>query len=123
MSTLIRGQSINRKKQTLAKKLRANMTTSEKILWGKLRTNKLLKLHFRRQQIIDGFIVDFYCHKIKLIIEVDGEIHQNRIEYDNLREEILTSRDLFILRFSNKEIKNNLKSVLKKITEICTSRM
>ena len=123
MSTLIRGQSINRKKQTLAKKLRANMTASEKILWKKLRTNKLLKLHFRRQQIIDGFIVDFYCHKTKLIIEVDGEIHQNRIEYDNLREEILTSRDLFTLRFTNKEIKNNLKSVLKRITEISRSRM
>ena len=123
MSNLIQGQRINRKKQILAKKLRANMTASEKILWKKLRTNKLLKLHFRRQQIIDGFIVDFYCHKTKLIIEVDGEIHQNRIEYDNLREEILTSRDLFTLRFTNKEIKNNLKSVLKRITEISRSRM
>ncbi len=99
------------------------MTNSEKSLWEKLRTNKLLGLHFRRQQIIDGFIVDFYCHKIKLIIEVDGEIHQSRIEYDNLREEILTSRGLFIVRFSNKEINNDLESVLKRITEICMPLM
>ncbi len=54
---------------------------------------------------------------MELIIEVDGEIHQRRIESDNLREEILASRDLFILRFSNKEINNNLESVLKELQE------
>ena len=74
MSNIIRGQRNRRQKQAFAKKLRAKMTDYEKILWKRLRTNKLLGLHFRRQQIIDGFIVDFYCHKTKLIIEIDGGI-------------------------------------------------
>ena len=123
MSNLIRRQKINKQKQALAKKLRIEMTESENILWKELRTNKLIGLHFRRQQIIDGFIVDFYCHKARLIIEVDGAIHQTRIEYDNLREKSFISKDLFTIRFSNKEICNNLESVLKKIIEICIARM
>jgi very-short-patch-repair endonuclease len=50
------------------------MTPAEKILWQELRVNKL-GVHFRRQQVIAGFIVDFYCHKAALVIEVDGDIH------------------------------------------------
>jgi very-short-patch-repair endonuclease len=50
------------------------MTPAERILWQELRGNKL-GAHFRRQQIIAGFIVDFYCHKVALVIEVDGDVH------------------------------------------------
>ncbi|WP_369426718.1 endonuclease domain-containing protein [Waterburya agarophytonicola] len=58
-----------------AKELRQNMTPVEKILWDYLRAKRLNNLKFRRQQIIEEFIVNFYCHSLGLIIEVDGEIH------------------------------------------------
>ena len=51
-----------------------HMTPEEKILWGCLRGNKLNGLHFRRQQVIAGYIVDFYCHSVRLVIEIDGKI-------------------------------------------------
>ena len=123
MSNLISNQRINRQKLAFAKKLRAEMTDSEKALWKELRRNNLLGLHFRRQQIIDGFIVYFYCHKARLIIEVDGAIHNFRIEYDNLRDKVFSSKDLFTIRFSNNEINNNLNSLLKTISSICIARM
>jgi very-short-patch-repair endonuclease len=57
--------------------------------WQHLRANQLNGLHFRRQQIIDGFIADFYCHVARLVIEVDGEIHQQQAEYDAERDRVL----------------------------------
>ena len=57
------------------------MTPAEKILWNELRANKL-GVHFRRQQVIAGFIVDFYCHKAGLVVEVDGDIHDLQKEED-----------------------------------------
>lgn len=58
-----------------AKELRNNMTEAEKLLWGKLQKNKIMGLRFKAQHPIDIFIADFYCHKLKLVIEVDGGIH------------------------------------------------
>ena len=57
------------------------MTPAEKILWEELRANKL-GVHFRRQQVISGFIVDFYCHKAALVLEVDGDVHDLQQEED-----------------------------------------
>lgn len=73
---IIVGQKITPQKRELAKQLRQNMTPAEQVLWQELRANRLEDYHFRRQQIIDGFIVDFYCHRAALIIEVDGPIHK-----------------------------------------------
>ncbi|HCF30201.1 MAG TPA: restriction endonuclease, partial [Cyanobacteria bacterium UBA11049] len=81
----------------------------EKILWHHLRTNKLNGLHFRRQQVIDGFIVDFYCHAAGVVIEVDGAVHLQQVEYDARRDQILSLRGLRILRITNEEVKHNLK--------------
>ena len=69
---IIPGQKVTKEKLQRAKELRRDMTPAEKLLWQELRANKL-GVHFRRQQIIVGFIVDFYCHKAALVIEVDGE--------------------------------------------------
>jgi very-short-patch-repair endonuclease len=66
--------------------LRENMTDPEKLLWEKLKGNQLLGLRFRRQHPIDIFIADFYCHKARLVIEVDGEIHKSHKEYEDGRE-------------------------------------
>jgi very-short-patch-repair endonuclease len=95
------------------------MTPEEKILWEHLRANRLAGLHFRRQQIIAGFIVDFYCHAVGLVIEVDGPIHMQNAEYDTQRDAILTARGLRIVRFSNEEIHAHLPEVLKWIAEDC----
>ncbi len=72
---IVTGQRVKKEKLERAKELRRNMTPAERRLWNELRANRLGGWHFRRQQIIDGFIVDFYCHKAGLIIEVDGPIH------------------------------------------------
>jgi very-short-patch-repair endonuclease len=74
--SLIRGQKISRAKFEMSKGLRQQMTPEERILWERLRRNGLNGIHFRRQQVIDGYIVDFYCQSANLIIEVDGEVHE-----------------------------------------------
>ena len=68
-----------------AKILRENMTICEKLLWEKLSRKQISGLRFRRQHPIDFFIVDFYCHEARLVIEIDGEIHQQQKEYDDGR--------------------------------------
>ena len=70
------GQKVDKEKIQRAKEFRRRMTAEEKILWRHLRTNRLQGLHFRRQQVFDGFIVDFYCHQSGLVVEVDGAVHQ-----------------------------------------------
>ena len=79
------------------------MTPAEKILWQELRGNKL-GVHFRRQQIIAGFIVDFYCHKAGLVIEVDGDIHDLQQEEDARQEKVLREMGLRVVRFGNEEV-------------------
>jgi very-short-patch-repair endonuclease len=116
----VRGQSVSYEMYERAKKLRREMTPSEEILWKELRTNKLNGLHFRRQQIIDVYFADFYCHQHALIVEVDGGIHETQEEYDAEREAYLIARGFRILRFKNEDIFKNLPAVLKKIVEACS---
>nr|MCU4177914.1 endonuclease domain-containing protein [Marinilabiliaceae bacterium N1Y90] len=68
-----------------AKLLRKDITLPEKLLWNKLRDRQLAGLKFRRQHPIDLFIADFYCHEKRLVVEVDGEIHEYQKEYDEGR--------------------------------------
>jgi very-short-patch-repair endonuclease len=82
-----------------------------------LRANRLGGWHFRRQQIIDGFIVDFYCHRAGLVIEVDGPIHQQQKIEDAERTRALSQRGLKVIRFTNPEVMNNLNQVLQTITD------
>ncbi len=116
---IVRGQSVSAEKVAKAKELRRNMTSAEKILWQQVRASKL-GWHFRRQQIIHGFIVDFYCHQKSLIIEVDGEIHQHQIEEDRQRENALKEYGFKIIRFQNHEVERNLPQVLEKIRQFCS---
>ncbi len=102
-----------------AKDLRRRMTAEEKILWRHLRTNRLTGLHFRRQQVIDGFIVDFYCHSAGLVVELDGAVHQTQKNYDAERGRAFSLRNLCTLRIKNEEIKENLEGVLARILEAC----
>jgi very-short-patch-repair endonuclease len=102
--------------------LRKNMTLPELILWKKLRDKSLFKVKFRRQHPIDIFIVDFYCHKYKLVIEIDGEVHHmvDSIEYDTNRTAELKKFGITIIRFSNDEVVYNIDTVVNRIQKIIT---
>ncbi|MCK5381182.1 MAG: DUF559 domain-containing protein [Candidatus Latescibacteria bacterium] len=112
---IVIGQKVNAAKIQRAKELRRQMTKEERMLWQHLRGNRLHGLHFRRQQIIDGFIVDFYCHPAELVVEVDGEIHQQQAAYDAERDRILSARGLRIVRIKNEEVSRDLSGVLSRI--------
>lgn len=98
-----------------AKYLRENMTETEKILWNELKLNKIDGFRFKAQHPIDIYIVDFYCHKAKLVVEIDGEIHKFKKNEDKARTEELESFDLKVVRFSNDDIRNNINYVIEKI--------
>ena len=102
--------------------LRNNMTLAEKKLWQRLSKNQL-GVRFKAQHPIDIFIVDFYCHKLKLVIEVDGLIHNEQKDYDEGREKELENWDLFVIRFTNDEVINDIENVILKIKEVITSRV
>ena len=120
VKNIVIGQSVSNEMYERAKSLRREMTPTEKVLWKEMKTNKLGGLHFRRQQIIDGLIVDFYCHQFALIVEVDGGIHKLQKETDTERESYLIERGFRIIRFTNQEILTDLSTVLKKIVESCS---
>jgi very-short-patch-repair endonuclease len=114
VKNIIPGQRVTKEKLQRAKELRREMTPAEKILWEELRANKL-GVHFRRQQVIAGFIVDFYCHKAGLVIEVDGDIHDLQQEEDARREKALHEMGLMIIRFRNDKILMDLLTAVEKI--------
>lgn len=95
------------------------MTPEEKILWEYLRTNRLKGVHFRRQQVIDGFIVDFYCHQFGLVVEIDGGVHQTQQKYDAERKRALSQRGLRVLRIKNADIRENLDGARSRILDAC----
>jgi very-short-patch-repair endonuclease len=117
VKNIIPGQRVAKEKQQRAKELRRNMTLAEKMLWEELRANKL-GVHFRRQQVIAGFIVDFYCHTSALVVEVDGDIHDLQQEEDRRREKALHELGLTIVRFRNDEILKNLSVVMGRIRKL-----
>ena len=98
-----------------ARELRKEMTKVEVILWKYLRDRKFLRKKFRRQHILQGFIVDFYCPEDKLAIELDGSVHLKQKDYDALRQNCIEELNIRILRFENHEIIDNLTGVLQKI--------
>ena len=107
----------NQNIQRNAKNLRKRETKAEKLLWEKLKNKQLLGLKFRRQHPIDIFIADFYCHKIKLVIEIDGSIHEllEIKEIDDGRTFELEKLGIKIIRFTNNDIEKNIDMVIKKI--------
>ena len=94
-----------------AKELRENMTEAEKILWSRL-NNKQLGKRFKPQHPISIFIVDFYCHSKKLVIEIDGGYHKTQIEYDKGRTSELEHFGIKVIRFTNEEVLNDIDKVL-----------
>ncbi|MCO4293688.1 endonuclease domain-containing protein [Solitalea sp. MAHUQ-68] len=100
----------------LARELRKNSTKAELLLWQQIRT-KQLNVEFHRQVPIANFIVDFYCHELKLAIEVDGFTHYNEGNHKNdlMRQTHLESLGVIFLRFDDEEVKKDLLNVLRTI--------
>ena len=105
-----------------AKSLRKNMTKQEKHLWYDFLRSYPIKIY--RQRIVDGFIADFYCHKAKLVIEIDGSQHftPEGKEYDNFRTEILNQQGLCVVRFTNMDVDKNFEGVCYTIDRVIKER-
>jgi very-short-patch-repair endonuclease len=104
----------------IARELRQRETTTEDILWLALPNRRLNNLKFRRQHPIanTAFVADFLCYEARLIIELDGEIHQNQAEADKNRQFAIESEEYVVLRFTNEQIKYALESTLAHIAEL-----
>lgn len=101
-----------------ARRLRKNLTKAEAILWEKLRNKQLDGLRFRCQHPVGSFILDFYCPSRKLVIEIDGDIHKERTEYDNARTSKLEEYGYRVIRFSNERVMKDLQGVLDEIKRV-----
>jgi very-short-patch-repair endonuclease len=104
-------------RRQFARALRRQATKAEDILWAQLRASRFHGAKFRRQVPFDRFVVDFYCHAAKLLVEVDGKQHEWFADYDAGRTEILERLGIRILRFTNAEVCDDLDSVLGRIYE------
>jgi very-short-patch-repair endonuclease len=102
-----------------AKKLRDNATKAEELVWFVLRNNQLDGYKFRRQHPLHNYIADFYCHQLKLVIEIDGGYHQmpEQIKLDAERTENIEFQGLKVIRFTNEEVLSNLIAVVNRIKE------
>jgi very-short-patch-repair endonuclease len=101
-----------------AKELRQQQTPAEQLLWECLRDHQLLNKKFRRQHNLDRFIADFYCHEAKLVIELDGKIHETQVDQDANRDEWMRSQGLTVLRFTNEAVFNSPDQVLEAIASV-----
>jgi very-short-patch-repair endonuclease len=115
----VRGQRVAREKLQRSRELRKEMTNAERMLWSQLRGGQVLGLRFRRQQVIAGFITDFYCHASRFVIEVDGHVHASQKDYDAERDVTLSSAGVHIMRFTNDDVLIHLTDVLARITALC----
>jgi very-short-patch-repair endonuclease len=99
----IRDQRINPKKLELARQFRKNPTESEDAIWQMLRNRQIKDLKWRRQQVIEGFIVDFYCAELNVVLEIDGSVHDKEEvkEYDEYRTSVFASKGIRVYRLRN----------------------
>ncbi len=105
--------------QERARELRQRMTPAEQRLWQVLRRKGLAGRKFRRQHPLGPFIADFYCAPARLVVEIDGPIHQDRKEQDQARAAYLQELGYRVLRFSNDEVQEDLEAVVQTIAEAC----
>ena len=107
-----------------ARELRQPQTPAEATLWSHLR-NRNLKYKFRRQHAIKFFIIEFYCAKAKLLIEIDGASHleKEQQEYDQARTEYLEALGYKVIRFTNNDVRYNIHAVITEIMEEVESRI
>jgi very-short-patch-repair endonuclease len=98
-----------------SRELRNNSTLAEVLCWNHLKRRKMIGYQFMRQKPIHHFIVDFYCSRLKLVIEIDGESHRLRYGADMLRQEHLENMGVYVLRFNDLYVKKDIGNVLSSI--------
>lgn len=98
-----------------ARQLRKNSTLAEVLLWKYLKQKRANGLDFDRQKVIGNYIVDFYCPKLNLVIEIDGDSHNDKYLYDSNRDKYLTNLGLTVLHFDDLDVKQKMPAVLKSI--------
>lgn len=106
-----------------ARELRNNSTLGEILLWKKLKGKQYYGFDFHRQKPILNYIVDFYCYKLNLIIEIDGYSHIFKTEEDKQRDKKLTELGFTILRFTESDVRNNLDFVLNSLTTFIENKL
>ena len=106
------------KLKPLAREMRHEPTPAEEKLWQQLRGRRFQSIKFRRQHAIERFIVDFYCADARMIVEVDGPIHEYTPEEDAIRQEFLEALGFQVIRFTNGDVMQSLDVVLERIGEI-----
>ncbi len=111
----------NKSLRTLARNLRNNSTLSEVLLWNQLKQKRANGLDFDRQKIIGNYIVDFYCAKLKLVIEIDGCSHDNKYKYDTIRHQYLESLGLTVIHFDDLDIKTRINDVINSIETLLST--
>ena len=112
----------NPKLKDRAKELRQAGNLSEVIFWTEVKKNQFHGIDFDRQRVIGHYIVDFYCKQLGLVIEIDGESHNYKIEYDETREAFLKALKLEIIHFNDIDIKNDMDSVLQYLEDFIIKR-
>ena len=98
-----------------ARRLRKSSTKFEDLVWRRLRRSRLQGAKFKHQVPFDRYVVDFYCHAARLVVEVDGAQHDRRAEYDAERTKALESAGVHVLRFTNDDIRDDLDAMLRRI--------
>lgn len=108
-----------------AKRLRGQMTLAEKTLWNRLSRKQLNNYRFKSQHPVANFIADFYCHRARLIIEVDGGVHDHpeQAAYDNERTTDLETLGIKVLRFTNDQVIHETEKVIEKIKETLNEKL
>ena len=101
------------KLKTLSRDLRKKRVLSEALLWNHLKGRRMLGYQFARQKPIGDYIVDFYCSALQLVIEIDGDSHRERFQQDMQRQNELEEMGLEVLRFSDREVKQDILNVLR----------
>lgn len=135
---LVRGQSLqnsggsfgvanqityNSKLQPRSKQMSREMTKVEQKIWFEaLSQKKLLGYKFVKQKIIDNYIIDFYCSELMLAIEIDGQSHNDKLDYDKVREDFLNTCGIRVLRFTNEQVLSNLEGVREALMRWVESR-
>jgi len=119
---ILRDQYVRPAKVERARELRKEMTPAETVLWERLRGQRVGGHRFRRQQVIDGFIADFFCNAARVVVEVDGGVHDLQPEADAQREAVIKARDLLVLRFRNEQVFSSPAVVCAEIEHQCSRR-
>ena len=107
----------NPRLKQIARKLRKDMTLSEILLWKEIKGKKVLGYDFHRQKPIDEYVVDFYCPRLKLVLEIDGDSHDGKEGPDFIRQKKLESKGLTVLRFWDLDVRANVDGIVGQLKE------